>query len=130
MTQPDIDREDAAAIGFKVAEMAERVQVMHTVIPGARATWFFEADDVRFLVVVTVAAAEADKDTGANSTHSVRRQAILQGLVETYRAGGHEVFERDGVTFAKVVEDFDFGAAMLAEFNLDTLADQIDRRVK
>lgn len=129
MTQPDIEYDDAAKVGFKVAEMAERAKVMHATLPGTQATWHFEMDDVRFRVVVTVAAAETAKDMSATNTHSVRRQAILQGLVETFRAKGHEVFERDGVTFAKVVEDFDFGAAMLAEFNLDILADQIDRRL-
>lgn len=65
MSEPDIDYEDAAAIGFKVAEMAERVQVMHTVLPGAQATWFFEADDVRFRVVVTVDEPAAVAKEGA-----------------------------------------------------------------
>lgn len=52
--QPEIDYEDAAEIGFKVAEMADRVKVAHAVVPGSQALWHFTADDVRFQVVVTV----------------------------------------------------------------------------
>ncbi len=62
-------------------------------------------------------------------TETSRRQHILLALVEAYRADGHEISERGGVTFAKVVEHFDFGAATLAEFNLDIIAEQIDRRL-
>lgn len=45
---------EAADIGFKVAEMAERVQRMHALVPGSQASWAFEMDDVRFRVRVTV----------------------------------------------------------------------------
>jgi hypothetical protein len=52
---------DAADIGFKVAEMAERVRRLHVAVPGAVANWCFEADDVRFAVTVKVAEAEEPK---------------------------------------------------------------------
>lgn len=52
---------DAAAdIGFKVVEMADRVKVLHIVIPGARASWAFEMDDIRYRVVVTVETTPSD----------------------------------------------------------------------
>lgn len=46
---------DAVALGTKLAEMADRVKVMHAVIPGAQASWGFDVDDTHFKVVVTVA---------------------------------------------------------------------------
>lgn len=56
MTVYLISEEDAQAIGMKVAEMAERLRIAHAVCPGAQAKWRFEADDVRFQIVMTVVA--------------------------------------------------------------------------
>jgi len=47
--------DDAAAIGFKIADMADRVRPMHALVPGARAQWRFEMDDVAYVVTVAVA---------------------------------------------------------------------------
>jgi hypothetical protein len=58
---PEVDEDllfddDAAyRVGAKVIEMAERLKDVAAAIPGARATWNFEIDDVRFHVAVTVA---------------------------------------------------------------------------
>ncbi len=54
MSRFDIDDEDAIELGRKVAEMAARVRKIDQMVPGARATWFFEVDDVRFKVAVVV----------------------------------------------------------------------------
>lgn len=51
---------DATNIGFKIADMADRVKVMHSVVPGSRAEWRFVMDEVGFDVVVTVAAPKPD----------------------------------------------------------------------
>lgn len=42
------------AIGEKVIEMAERVKVIHSVTPGAVASWGFEMDGVRYQLTMTV----------------------------------------------------------------------------
>lgn len=47
-----IAREDAEAIGLKVVEMADRVKTLHAVVPGSRARWYFDMDDLRFEVIV------------------------------------------------------------------------------
>lgn len=52
-----IGPEDAMAIGYKVAEMAERLKVADKIVPGSQAAWAFEVDDLRFSVTVKVAAA-------------------------------------------------------------------------
>ena len=51
-----------------------------------------------------------------------RTERILAALIAEYQADGHEVFVKDGTTFARVVEHFDFGASLLAEVNLTRLA--------
>lgn len=48
------------AIGEKIIEMADRVKVFHSVMPGSQATWVFEMDDVLFRVVVSVAERKPD----------------------------------------------------------------------
>lgn len=53
--EDSISPEDARAIGYKIAEAAERVRSVDKILPGAQAEWWFEADDVRFEVVITVA---------------------------------------------------------------------------
>lgn len=46
--------EDQDEIASKIIEMADRVKVMHSVMPGAQATWVFELDDIEYRVVVSV----------------------------------------------------------------------------
>lgn len=46
--------EDQAEIASKIIEMADRVKVMHSVMPGAQATLVFELDDIAYRVVVSV----------------------------------------------------------------------------
>ena len=46
--------DDAASIGFKIIEMAERVLTLHQVVPGSTAAWGFEMDDQRFEVTLKV----------------------------------------------------------------------------
>lgn len=46
--------DDAQTLGFRLAEMADRVKVGHACLPGTQAKWVFVMDDVRFKVVVTV----------------------------------------------------------------------------
>lgn len=46
--------EDQDEIASKIIEMADRVKVMHSVLPGAQATWVFELDDTEYRVVVSV----------------------------------------------------------------------------
>lgn len=66
MSRPDIDTDDAIEIGLKVAEMAERVRKFDKIVPGAQAKWFFECDDVRFKVVITVDhSVAAPEEAGA-----------------------------------------------------------------
>lgn len=50
----EFDHEAIEAVGLKVIEMADRVAVMHAVLPGTKADWCFEIDDKRFRVSVTV----------------------------------------------------------------------------
>ncbi|TPL49098.1 hypothetical protein FJ937_16565 [Mesorhizobium sp. B2-4-4] len=49
-----VSYDEAASIGFKVIEMADRVKVADKVLPGATAKWCFAMDDVEYNVVVTV----------------------------------------------------------------------------
>lgn len=44
---------DAAAIGFKVVEMADRLKDVAAAVPGSQAKWGFEIDGVRYQVVLT-----------------------------------------------------------------------------
>lgn len=58
MTDKDdalLGNDDAAAIGFKVVEMADRVKVGQKFIPGAKAKWRFEMDGVNYDVTVSIA---------------------------------------------------------------------------
>ena len=54
-----ISLDDAIAIGNKIAEMADRVKVGHSAIPGAQTTWGFEMDGTHFTVVVAVTPRKA-----------------------------------------------------------------------
>ena len=45
--------DDAAAIGFKIVEMADRLNGVDTIVPGLRAKWGFEVDGVHYDVIVT-----------------------------------------------------------------------------
>jgi len=51
--------DDAAEIGFKVVEMADRVRKIHQVAPGTRAKWRFDIDDVSYDVLVCVSRKES-----------------------------------------------------------------------
>ena len=46
---------DAAEIGFKIVEMADRLKDVDAAVPGTQATWALEIDGARFKVAVTVA---------------------------------------------------------------------------
>ena len=59
-----------------------------------------------------------------------RRERIRSILIEEYTRDGHQIVEHEGETYARLVEETKRGAIVLADINLDTLADQIDRRVK
>lgn len=48
---------DLQYIGEKIVEMTDRVKEAHSAVPGARAEWVIEADDVRFRIAVTVDAS-------------------------------------------------------------------------
>lgn len=50
---------DAAEIGIKVVEMADRVKVGNSYMPGAEAKWAFEMDGTRFSVTVSVAGPQS-----------------------------------------------------------------------
>lgn len=56
-----VAEDDAVTIGYKIVGMAGRVKAMHSVIPGAQATWAFEMEDDRFSVVVTVSPPSSVK---------------------------------------------------------------------
>jgi len=62
-------------------------------------------------------------------TELIRRERIRSILVDEFKGDGHELFEHEGDTYARLVENTKRGAIVLAEFNLDTLASQIDRRL-
>lgn len=49
-----VSYEEAAEIGFKIVEMADRVKVADKILPGTTAKWCFTMDDVKYDVVVTV----------------------------------------------------------------------------
>ena len=57
---PDLTEYEAAyAVGEKVLEMCDRVKPMNAIVPGTRATWEFEVEDVRYRVVVSVVNEES-----------------------------------------------------------------------
>ncbi|PZP65561.1 MAG: hypothetical protein DI604_23990 [Delftia acidovorans] len=62
-------------------------------------------------------------------TEFTRRERIRTILIEEFKGDGHKLFEHEGETYARLVENTKRGAVVLAEFNLDTLASQIDRRL-
>ncbi|RUU12069.1 MAG: hypothetical protein EOQ98_19425 [Mesorhizobium sp.] len=49
-----VSYDEAATIGFKIVEMADRVKVADKCLPGSQAKWCFEMSDVKYDVVVTV----------------------------------------------------------------------------
>lgn len=59
-----ISFDDAATIGFKIVEMADRVKIGNKHTPGAQARWAFEVDDDRFDVVVSLAPKAPDTGEG------------------------------------------------------------------
>ncbi len=129
MTEPDIGYDDAAAIGFKVAEMAERLRVAHAVCPGAHAKWFFEADDIRYRVIVTIEDGTSADPRPASSTEDTRQGSVLQQLIEEYEGSGHKTVVRHGRVFAQVL-DLDTGQVLgCSDIDLTRLAAAIDRRL-
>ena len=50
-----LDDDDAIEIGRKIVEAADRLKVMHAVMPGSVAKWAFEMDGQRFNVAITIA---------------------------------------------------------------------------
>ena len=58
-----------------------------------------------------------------------RREQILDVLIREYRDGGHTVITEEGDIYATVLVKRGAVAIPAAKFNLDTLADQIDRRL-
>ena len=58
----DVSFSDAAELGFKVIEMADRVSTMDACLPGSQARWHFEMDDRRFVVTVAPAREAAHAD--------------------------------------------------------------------
>lgn len=56
-------------------------------------------------------------------------ERVLDVLIEEYRQDGHEVFEQEGVHYARLSLDEATGAAHLGEMNLTRLADCIARRL-
>ena len=51
-----VDWDAAYRVGSKIIECAERCAEMNKIVGGAQATWHFTMDDVRFKVIVSVAA--------------------------------------------------------------------------
>lgn len=62
-------------------------------------------------------------------TELTRREQIRAIVIDEYKRDGHEIVEHEGEVYARLVENTKRGAIVLAEFNLDTLASQIDRRL-
>lgn len=62
-------------------------------------------------------------------TEPTRRERIRAIVIDEYKRDGHEIVEHEGEAYARLVENTKRGAVVLAEFNLDTLASQIDRRL-
>jgi hypothetical protein len=52
--------EDAASVGFKIVEMADRLKVANACVPGARASWAMEVDDVRYAIEMRIVPASED----------------------------------------------------------------------
>ena len=52
--EPLLSLSDAYGIGEKIVEMAERVERLHKVVPGAVASWGFVMDDTEFEVKIRV----------------------------------------------------------------------------
>lgn len=60
-------------------------------------------------------------------TELTRRERIRDILIEEYKRDGHAIVEHEGELYARLSVDTPTGAVILADINLDTLADQIDR---
>lgn len=53
------DFQAAVDIGQKVIEMADRLEPVDRVTPGAQATWKFSIEDIEYSVVLTVVSRDA-----------------------------------------------------------------------
>ncbi|CAD7055322.1 hypothetical protein RHAB21_00696 [Pseudorhizobium halotolerans] len=56
-------------------------------------------------------------------------ERILEVLIEEYRNDCHEVFEQEGVHYARLPIDIDPAGGVLTEMNLTRLADLIGRKL-
>ncbi|MGC4407547.1 hypothetical protein D4A92_09565 [Rhizobium rosettiformans] len=63
-------------------------------------------------------------------TEPTRRERIRAAAIEHFSDEGHQLVVHEGETYARLVEKARSCTIILAEINLDTLASQIDRRLK
>ncbi len=63
-------------------------------------------------------------------TDLTRRERIRAALIAEYKADGHQMVVQEGETYARLVEKTKGCTIVLADINLDTLASQIDRRLR
>ena len=63
-------------------------------------------------------------------TEITRRERIRAAAIEHFNDEGHQLVVHEGETYARLVEKAKSCTIVLAEINLDTLASQIDRRLK
>lgn len=59
-----------------------------------------------------------------------RRERIRAALIAEYKGDDHELIQHEGETYARLVEKTNGCTIVLLDINLDTLASQIDRRLK
>lgn len=63
-------------------------------------------------------------------TELTRRELIRAAAIEHFSDEGHQLVVHEGETYARLVEKAKSCTIILAEINLETLASQIDRRLK
>ena len=63
-------------------------------------------------------------------TELTRREHIRAAAIEHFKGDGHQLVGHEGETYVRLVEKTKSCTIILAEINLDTLASQIDRRLK
>ncbi|MGC4409592.1 hypothetical protein D4A92_19835 [Rhizobium rosettiformans] len=63
-------------------------------------------------------------------TELTRREHILAAAIEYFKDDGHQLAVHEGETYARLVAKAGSCTIILLEINLDTLASQIDRRLK
>lgn len=60
----------------------------------------------------------------------LRRERIRAALIAQYREDGHQIVVHEGETYARLVEKAGRCTLNFMDINLDTLAAQIDRKIK